>query len=316
MPTPFSWSSSTSRSSALRKSCISAPTSLCGRFQFSLENANSVSASTPRRRQNSTAARTAFWPSRWPRLRGRRRRSAQRPLPSMTIAMWRGMRGADSASIELHRHQLVFLELDDAVDVLDELVGELLDIVFGARVLVLGDLLFLEELLDVMERVATHVAHGDLRVLAFVRDVLGKLLAALLRQRRQVDADHVADRRRREAEIGGEDRLLDRADHGLLIRRDRDRARVGDRDVRDLHHRRVVAVVAHLERLDQRGRRAAGAKALQLVLERIDALLHARLRVLLDVVDVLHGAATISAVRVAGEYSSGVAGGGPADRVG
>jgi hypothetical protein len=79
----------------------------------------------------------------------------------------------------------------------------------------------------------------------------------------------------------------------FLVRRDRDRARVGDRDVRDLHDRRVGAVIADLERLDQRGRGATGAKTRELVPERIDALLHARLRVLLYVVDVLHGRATI-----------------------
>jgi hypothetical protein len=40
-----------------------------------------------------------FCPSRWPSLRGSRRRCAQRPLPSMTIAMWRGMRAGESESI-------------------------------------------------------------------------------------------------------------------------------------------------------------------------------------------------------------------------
>ena len=63
MRTPWPWSSSTSRSSALRNSSISAPTSSGGRCQFSLENANRVSARMPRRRQNSIALRTAFWPA-------------------------------------------------------------------------------------------------------------------------------------------------------------------------------------------------------------------------------------------------------------
>src|SRR5205085_11771233 len=36
----------------------------------------------------STARRTASAPARWPATRGRPRRAAQRPLPSMMIATW------------------------------------------------------------------------------------------------------------------------------------------------------------------------------------------------------------------------------------
>jgi hypothetical protein len=53
---------------------MSAPTSASGRFQFSDENANRVRMAMPRRMQYSTAARTAFWPARWPKLRGWPRR--------------------------------------------------------------------------------------------------------------------------------------------------------------------------------------------------------------------------------------------------
>src|SRR5207342_3405019 len=62
-----------------------------GRPQFSLENANSVSAPIPRSRQKSMQVATARAPARWPMMRGRRRRSAQRPLPSMITARCLGM---------------------------------------------------------------------------------------------------------------------------------------------------------------------------------------------------------------------------------
>ena len=64
--------------------------SVTGRCQFSSEKANSVSTSTPAAIAPSTASRTAFIPARWPSGRGRLRSRAQRPLPSMMMATWRG----------------------------------------------------------------------------------------------------------------------------------------------------------------------------------------------------------------------------------
>ncbi len=64
--TLFLCRSSTSRSMASRNSCMSPVTSIEGRFQFSLENANSVSAPTPRRAHSSMHMRTGRTPSLWP----------------------------------------------------------------------------------------------------------------------------------------------------------------------------------------------------------------------------------------------------------
>ena len=58
-----------------------------GRDQFSFENAYSVRWLTPMSRQAVTTLRTAFIPSRCPMKRGSPRSPAQRPLPSMMIAM-------------------------------------------------------------------------------------------------------------------------------------------------------------------------------------------------------------------------------------
>ncbi len=62
-------------------------TSSFGRRQFSELKANSVRYSTPARAQPSTTARTASTPRVCPATRGKRRSVAQRPLPSMMIAM-------------------------------------------------------------------------------------------------------------------------------------------------------------------------------------------------------------------------------------
>src|SRR6266446_3476579 len=51
--------------------------------------AYSVSAAIPASGAASTVRRTASAPARCPATRGRPRRLAQRPLPSITIAMWR-----------------------------------------------------------------------------------------------------------------------------------------------------------------------------------------------------------------------------------
>src|SRR6266581_1419401 len=68
---------------------INAATSAAGRFQLSAEKAYNVSAATPSSGAASTVRRTASAPARWPATRGRPRRVAQRPLPSITIATCR-----------------------------------------------------------------------------------------------------------------------------------------------------------------------------------------------------------------------------------
>src|SRR4030095_14306593 len=76
--------------------------SLAGRFQFSSENEYSVRAFMPRRPHSITMSRTVRAPARCPAIRGMRRSSAQRPLPSMMMAMCCGRRsGGISSSVRL-----------------------------------------------------------------------------------------------------------------------------------------------------------------------------------------------------------------------
>ncbi len=72
--------------------CIRKSSSCCGRFQFSLDRQYSVSCSMSSRAHSSTVRRTLATPRRCPSIRGSPCRSAQRPLPSMMIAMCRGRR--------------------------------------------------------------------------------------------------------------------------------------------------------------------------------------------------------------------------------
>src|SRR5438876_7298905 len=87
--TPFSTSRGVSVCRWRANRRISAATSVGGRFQLSAEKANSVKAVTPWSGAASTIRRTASAPARWRAARGRPRRAAQRPLPSMMTATWR-----------------------------------------------------------------------------------------------------------------------------------------------------------------------------------------------------------------------------------
>src|SRR5689334_8797962 len=163
------------------------------------------------------ARRTDSAPRRWPATRGRPRARAQRPLPSMMIATCVGsvppLPADGTGSVFWSDIQDVFfLGGDRLVDLLDELVGERLDLLALLAVLVLGDLVVLFLLLQRFHAVAAHVAHGDARLLGiFMRD-LDQLLAPLLGQWRYRHADGLALGHRVEAEIGLADPLLDRFD--------------------------------------------------------------------------------------------------------
>jgi hypothetical protein len=72
----------------MEKSDIKPVTSSTGRRQFSEENAKTVKTFTPRTAQALTHRRSEATPCLWPATLGRQRFDAQRPFPSITIAMW------------------------------------------------------------------------------------------------------------------------------------------------------------------------------------------------------------------------------------
>ncbi len=67
------------------------------RDQFSVENAYAETAFTPISMAPSTTSKSECSPRSWPAVRGRPRSFAHRPLPSITIATWRGTRSAGTA---------------------------------------------------------------------------------------------------------------------------------------------------------------------------------------------------------------------------
>src|SRR5262245_60308012 len=91
--------------------------------------------------QASTTARMLRSPRRCPSIRGSPRPRAQRPFPSMMIAMCCGRsmaRYARCARRLLDLHQLRVLRRLGDVQLVDILVGELLDLLFGALLLIFG----------------------------------------------------------------------------------------------------------------------------------------------------------------------------------
>src|SRR5215213_1468904 len=193
--TPCSRSSLASRAMYSSSSFMSASISPAGRFQFSWLNAKSVRTPTPAWRQPSTTSRTAFIPAWWPSGRGSERPWAQRPLPSMMMAMWPGTapctRSRCSRSLLMGSdfQNLRFFGMDESVDELDMLVGELLYILLGVPFIVLRDLF---QFLDARERVGAGMPHCDSSFLPQLVDHLYEILAAFLRQSGQRHPDQVS----------------------------------------------------------------------------------------------------------------------------
>src|SRR5947208_13192329 len=158
--TPCWRSSSASLAMYSSSRLIRAEISVGGRCQFSSEKANSVSTSTPAAIAPSTTSRTAFMPARCPSGRGRWRSRAQRPFPSMMMAMWRGtapcrLMRARRSGATLDLHDLGFLGLHCRVDELQVLVVPLLHFLLGVLLPFLGDVL---GLLDPGDRLGARVA--------------------------------------------------------------------------------------------------------------------------------------------------------------
>src|SRR5713101_961659 len=216
--TPCSRNSCTSRAMYSSSRSIRAEISVGGRCQFSSENANSVSTSTPASIAPSTTSRTAVIPARCPSGRGRCRSRAQRPLPSMMMATWRGTAPpkrilARRSSPTSDLHDLRLFAFDQLFHELQMVVMQLLRLLLGVLLVVLRDVL---GLLDLVDRLRAGPAHADAPFFGELVHDLHQLLAALLRERRQGNADEVAIVGRREPEIGGQDRFLDRLDEALV----------------------------------------------------------------------------------------------------
>src|SRR5216117_4279768 len=278
--TPCWRSSSASLAMYSSSRLISAEISLGGRCQFSSENANSVSTSTPASIAPSTASRTDVIPARWPSGRGSRRSRAQRPLPSMMMATWRGTAPLtltcprrSSGTSDLH--DLGFFGLHRLLDQLEVIVVELLHVLLRVLLVVLGDVL---GLLDAGDRLRPRVADGHVPVLRELVDDFDQLAAPLLGERRQRNADEVAVVGGVEPQVGREDRLLDRLDERLVPRLHGEELGLGRRHARHLVQRHLAPVRVDPHEIEERGRRLPGPHRRELPLHRFHRLVHRLLR--------------------------------------
>src|SRR5437773_6089637 len=170
----------------------------------------------------------------------------------------RPMRGNHLGFLSYFHHFALFAA-GQGVDFLDLGLGDLLQAPRGALRLVLRHLALLLHLLDAVELVAADVADGDPRLLGLLADELDVLLAALLGQRWDRHADHLAVVGGVQTLVARAEGLLERANLALVVDLHDQQARLGDADLGELVERRRRAVVRDHDPVDQRGIRAAGA---------------------------------------------------------
>src|SRR5690606_35765476 len=99
------------------------------------------------------------------------------------------------------RHNFGVFFLDDLVDELDMLVRELLDLLLGALLVILGDQAFLLKIGKILVGVAANVAHSHARLFAALVNDLGQLAAPLLVEMRNDQTNRLPIVRRRQPEI-------------------------------------------------------------------------------------------------------------------
>src|SRR5512133_520803 len=249
---------------------------------------SSIAASTVRRR--------ARVPSRWPSATGSPRDIAQRPLPSRMIATQptgsggssgaRGLRNRSSRPTEASDFEdLLLFAFEEVVDLVGVVVRQLLDALFGPVFLVAADLALVHELLQVVHDVSADVPDSDTSVLRHLPRDLDELLAALLGQLWDRQADDLAVVRRGQAEVGLLDRPLDRRQRARVERLHRQQPGLRRVDRGQLVERRLGAVVIDLDPVEQSRRGAARSQGVELVLGGLDGFVHPAGRVVNELVD-------------------------------
>src|SRR5581483_5271068 len=185
-------------------------------------------------------------------------------------------------------HDFGFFVLQQLVDRLRVLVRQLLDALLGAMLVVRADLAAVDEVLEVLHRVAPDLADGDAVLFREPAHDLDEILAPFLGQLRDRQADQLAVVRRRETEVGLLDRLLDRADRARVERLHGEHARLRHADRRELLQRRLRSVVVDLDAVKERRRGSARAHGVEGVARMLHGLSHPRLRVGDQLVDGCH----------------------------
>ena len=222
-----------------------------GRCQFSWLKANRREHPDARRRGSPRSPRAPrVIPAWWPSGRGSDRPLAQRPLPSMMMAMWAGTAPCTftccSRSSLIRQTSMISASLAWIRPSICLMCSSVIFWTsFSARVLSSSGTF--SSFLILRHRLGAGVAHRDAAFLGQLVDHLHQILAPLLRQRRQRHPDQVALGGRVEAEIGVADGLLDGLGERLVERLDREEAGFGRRHHGDLveRHRAAVGLDPH-----------------------------------------------------------------------
>ena len=130
-------------------------------------------------------------------------------------------------------------------------------------------------LLEHVHAVAANMAHGDARLLGIFVGDLDEVLAAVGVEVGDRDAQQGSLDDRIEAEVGLANGAVDGPDVGLVPYLNRQHARLGHTDRRDLVDRHRRAIDSDMNRIEQARRRAAGAQPAQLALQNRYRAVHA-----------------------------------------
>jgi hypothetical protein len=169
--------------------------------------------------------------------------------------------------------QLGFLALEGVVDRVDVVLGDGVEFLLGARDVVFADLF--GEGIQLVLRLAAHVADRDLRVFALGAHDLDVFLATVFRHLGHRHPDDGAVVRRGRAEVGeGGDGALDLLERRLVVGRHDEGARLGVLQARELGERRRRSVVLDEDLLEEGGVRAPRAHGREVFFGDLDGPVH------------------------------------------
>ena len=92
----------------------------------------------------------------------------------------------------LHTHYLYLFILGEFIDLTYVCVRVFLNLFQSAALIILGDRLVFQELLQTIIRRVTHVSYSDAMILGDLANLLGELFSAFFVQRRHGQADYLA----------------------------------------------------------------------------------------------------------------------------
>ena len=149
-----------------------------------------------------------------------------------------------------------------------------MDILAGARFIVLRDFLGLGEFLHLFIGVTAEITHCNLGFFTQVTNNLRELTATFFGKRRQRHANEHAGGGRIQTQVRRANSLFNRGHHVLFPGLNRERAGIGHTHLSDLIDRGHRAVVVHHHVVEQTGRGAARANLNKVFAQGLDRAVH------------------------------------------